>query len=249
MSIEWDYSALAAHYEKRAPYAEAALDTLLADCGLPARAHMVDIGAGTGRLTRYWLQRGHTVDAVEPCAEMRTIGAALAAGARWHASEGAATGLPDGCAQLVSYGSSFNVLQAGPAIAEARRLLGARGQVLLLWNHRKLDDPLQAGIEALIRTQVPNYGLGSRRQDPLPLWHAHASIDQVRHCEAPLLARQRVGDFLQGFRAHGTLIRQAGERFPAVLDALARYLGAHCPDGWIEVPMHTRAWSFRVCRS
>lgn len=249
MNIEWDYRALAAHYEKRAPYAEDALDALLAACGLPARAHIVDIGAGTGRLTRYWLQRGHTVDAIEPSAEMRTIGTALAGGARWHASEGAATGLPHGCAQLVSYGSSFNVLQPGPAIAEATRLLGAGGRVLLLWNHRELSDPLQAGIEALIRTQVPNYGLGSRRQDPLPDWRAHASIDQVRHCEAPLLVRQRVGDFLQGFRAHGTLIRQAGERFPAVLRALGDYLAAHCPDGWIEVPMHTRAWCFTVCRS
>lgn len=249
MSVDWDYSALAAHYEKRAPYAETALGALLDAAGIGPAARVVDIGAGTGRLTRWLTARGLSVDAIEPCAEMRAIGRSLAGSARWHASEGCATGLADGCADLVSYGSSFNVLPAAAAIVEARRLLGDQGHVLLLWNHRDLADPLQAGIERLIRAEVPDYSLGSRRADPLPLWTEHAAIRAVRQCAAPVAARQSVADFVQGFRAHGTLIRQAGERFPVLLNALAAFLHEHCPDGWIDVPMHTRAWCFALCRS
>lgn len=248
MSIDWDYSTMAAHYEKRAPYAESALDELLnAACVCPA-ARVVDIGAGTGRLTRWLTARGHLVDAIEPCGEMRAIGQSLSAAARWHASEGCATGLADCCAALVSYGSSFNVLPADAAIREARRLLGDQGHVLLLWNHRDLADPLQADIEALIHAHVPGYVLGSRRTDPLPAWQKYARIGEVRQCAAPLLTRQSVADFVEGFRAHGTLIRQAGERFPSVLKALASYLSERCPDGWIDVPLHTRAWCFALCR-
>lgn len=247
----WDYSALAPHYELRAAYADQALDALLTRCDVAPGAAAVDIGAGTGRLTRWLARRGHPVDAVEPCAPMRTIGSALCAGlpVRWHARDGIATGLGRGCAGLVSYGSSFNVLSPQPAIDEALRLLGGSGKVLLVWNHRDLSDPVQQIVESLIRAALPAYVTGSRRADPMPDWRHHAQVLAVDVIEAPLLAEQTLSDFVAGFRAHATLVRQIGDGLDALLADMQRTLAPACPDGTLRVPFHTRAWCLTVTQT
>lgn len=245
--VDWDYSALAPWYELRAPYATIAIESLLTDCAIPPDAHVVDIGAGTGRLTRWLSARGHAVDAIEPCASMRELGIALSPPAvHWHDRTGTATGLEAGCAQLVTYGSSFNVLEPGAAVAEALRLLGGDGHVLLLYNHRALDDELQARTEALFRSRIPSYSGGSRRQDPLPAWRAHADLRDIQPVTARIRVRQPLRDFVDGFRAHGTLIRQLGAGLDALLQELHVALAADCAGGIIEVPFDTRAWCFKV---
>ena len=91
-AVPWDYAALAPHYELRADYCADTVCDLLDACGVARLAPAADIGAGTGRLTRLLLARGHRVEAVEPCAPMRAIGIGLTRGAvRWHAADGAAT--------------------------------------------------------------------------------------------------------------------------------------------------------------
>lgn len=244
----WDYSALAPHYELRAPYADVAVHALLDAAGVPPKATVVDIGAGTGRLTRLLAARGHPVTAVEPCAPMRAIGEALGAvgPVRWHAADGCRTGLPQGCAQLVGYGSSFNVLPPAAAIAEALRLLGGAGHVLLLWNHRDLADPLQARVEALLRRHAPAYQGGRRRADPLPDWHAAGVLREAHAQVARIVVRQPLADFVAGFRAHGTLLRCLDGDLAPVLAGLHAELAGACADGSIEVPFDTRAWCLKV---
>ncbi len=244
----WDYSELAASYELRAPYAYAELWELLTRCGVPSAARVVDIGAGTGRLSRCLAERGHRVQAIEPCAPMRVIGQAKCRGldVAWHPVDGVCTGLSAASADLVSYGSSFNVLPAAAAISEALRLLGGAGQVLVLWNHRDLDDPLQRGIEDLIRQFAPTYTGGSRRENPLPVWQEFAEVEQSTTLAAPLQVHQSTADFIAGFRAHGTVIRHLGDRLEGFLQSLTALLDSACPDGQIAVPFTTRAWCMRV---
>lgn len=248
VGLAWDYSALAPHYELRAPYADAAVGALLDAAGVEAGCAAVDIGAGTGRLTRMLAARGHRVVAVEPCAPMRRIGKALGAvrPVRWLAADGCRTGLPDACAQLVGYGSSFNVLPPAAAIAEALRLLGGQGHVLMLWNHRDLDDPLQARVEALLRHHAPAYRGGRRRADPLPDWRAASVLEATHASVARIVVRQRVVDFVAGFRAHGTLLRHLESDLDAVLDEMRSELADVCLGGHIDVPFDTRAWCLKL---
>lgn len=246
----WDYSALAPYYELRADYAWSALEHLLSRNAVSNAAHAVDIGAGTGRLTRWLAQRGQRVEAIEPCTPMRQIGSQLCAGlpVRWHAREGEDTGLASASARLISYGSSFNVLDPEAAIDEALRLLGGSGQVLLVWNHRDVGEPLQARVEGLIRAAVPDYATGSRRADPLPTWRRHAHVVKADYVEAALVAEQTLADFIAGFRAHATLIRQIGSGLEALLTGMQRALAPDCPDGLVRVPFYTRAWCLSVAR-
>lgn len=242
MNLDWDYAALAAHYNRRAPYAPAAIDGLLQALDLPPAAAVADIGAGTGRLSLPLQARGLRVTAVEPQPAMRAVGERD--GLRYVAARGEATGLPAAAFDLVSYGSSFNVLPAAAALDEAARLLRSNGYIALLWNHRDLHDPLQQAVEQAIRRHLPDYGYGSRRDDPAPaIAHSgrFAPAQQQTHAFVHDTPRE---DFLDGFRAHATLLRQAGDKAETVLRAIAAVVGTA---ERVAVPFHTRLWWARLC--
>jgi SAM-dependent methyltransferase len=241
-ALAWDYSALARHYRHRAPYADDALRQLFALIGAPPRTHAVDIGAGTGRFTESLIARGFDVTAIEPNPDMRSLGAAAHPAARWLDARGEATGLADACCRIVAFGSSFNVLTASAALAESARLLTPGGWLVCLWNHRDLDDPLQAALQTDIEREVPGYAHGTRRDDP------SATIAADGRFETPLKIVGRTWhaidtrDFVEGFRAHATLVRQAGACMPQVLDALSRRLAGSVR---IAVPFLTRVFAAR----
>lgn len=91
---------------------------------------MVDLAAGTGRLTRVLVGLGCDVVAVEPVAEMRAhIEDA-------HVFEGTAedTSLPTGIHDAVFSGEAFHWFDASRALPEIARVLRPRGGLALLWN-------------------------------------------------------------------------------------------------------------------
>lgn len=241
-TLEWDYSALAAHYNQRAPYAPAAIDALLRELALPAGARVVDIGAGTGRLSLPLRQRGLAVTAVEPNAAMRAVGERD--GLDYVAARGETTGLADAAFDLASYGSSFNVMPAQAALVEAARLLRGNGYIALMWNHRDLDDPLQQAVEQAIRRHVPSYGYGSRRKDPSEEIRRSGLFGPARHLDHAFVHHSPRDAFLDGFRAHATLLRQAGDKAGTVLQDIAAVLGTAAE---VIVPFHTRIWWAQRC--
>lgn len=86
----------------RPDYPDAAVDRLVA--ALPGR-QVVDLAAGTGKLTRALVARGCQVVAVEPVAEMR---AAIAAPARAVAGTAEAIPLPDASFDGVTVAQAFH---------------------------------------------------------------------------------------------------------------------------------------------
>lgn len=240
--LDWDYSALAAHYGLRAPYAPAALDALFARLALPAGSDCVDIGAGTGRLTAALVARGLRTTAVEPNEPMRAIGQRDVAQARWLPTRGEASGLPPQCCALLTFGSSFNVLPPQAALDTAALLLRPAGWLVCLWNHRDLDDPLQARLQAAIERHVPGYAHGRRRDDPSATIAADGRFGEVVRLSGTLLHTTPARAFVGGFRAHATLVRQAGAALPAVLDAMAAVLAGR---ERIDVPFVTRIFAAR----
>lgn len=240
--LDWDYSALAAHYGLRAPYAQAALDELFALLALPAGSDCVDIGAGTGRLTAALVARGLRTTAVEPNEHMRAIGQRDVARARWLPTRGEATDLPPQCCELLTFGSSFNVLPPHAALDTAAHLLRPGGWLVCLWNHRDLDDPLQARLQAAIEQHVPGYAHGSRRDAPSATIAADGRFDDVVRITGALVHTTPARAFVDGFRAHATLVRQAGAALPAVLDDMAAVLAGR---EHIDVPFITRIYAAR----
>jgi SAM-dependent methyltransferase len=142
------FARSAAEYERGRPgYPEEAVAWLSARLRLGPGRVVVDLAAGTGKLTRSLVTSGAEVVAVEPLAEMRAaIGPAI------RALEGSAEEipLPDASADAVTVGQAFHWFDGDAALAEIHRVLRPGGALALIWNRQLLEDPVNRAIEAIV---------------------------------------------------------------------------------------------------
>jgi SAM-dependent methyltransferase len=247
MKTDWDYTLLAEHYLKRPDYADSALDGMLAAVGAVRHDPVCDIGAGTAHLTLQLLKRGLAVTAVEPNAAMRAQGMARTSGrdVTWVEGMAERTLQPDDSFALVTFGSSFNVTDRPASLRESSRILRSDGWFTCLWNHRDINDPLQADIERVILAAVPNYAYGSRRDDQTEIIAASGLFRSVHTMSGSIVHRQTADDCVQAWQSHATLSRQSGDRFPevvAAIEGLVRRSGR----SQVQVPYITRVWLAQV---
>jgi ubiquinone/menaquinone biosynthesis C-methylase UbiE len=192
------FARSAAAYDRARPeYPPEAIEWLAARLGVrPGRA-VLDLAAGTGKLTRPLAATGAEVVAIEPVAEMRArIGPASV-----RVLDGAAEAIPldDGSLDAVTVGQAFHWFVGPVALAEIHRVLRPGGALALVWNSRPLDDPLHAAIEALVaphRRDAPTHRTGAWRAafDATPLFGAleeRTFVHRVRHDADALVDRVR----------------------------------------------------------
>ncbi len=242
-AIHWDYSERAATYERRADYDRVAIDRLLQHIPQPHLARAVDIGAGTGKLTRPLLAAGMAVVAVEPNENMRAVAAQIPAnaGAQWMHGQAERLPLNSNSFDLACFGSSFNVVDAERSLSEVARILKDDGVLAILWNHRDLSDPLQAAVEMAIRAHLPDYSHGSRRDDPSAAVLATAQFVAVDSFRSAFEYTTHRDQYLSAWRSHATLARAAKSEFENVLQRIADIV----PQGDFSVPYSTAVWVFR----
>jgi SAM-dependent methyltransferase len=137
------FSDRVAHYVKYRPgYPTAVLLCLRDEWGLTRTAVVADIGAGTGLLTRLFLDNGNPVYGVEPNAEMRAAGEAfLAEYPHFTSINGTAeaTTLPDHSVDFIVAGQAAHWFDPVPTRAEWLRICKPGGKIALVWNTRHVD--------------------------------------------------------------------------------------------------------------
>src|SRR5437899_2848617 len=124
---------------------------------------VVDLAAGTGKLTRLLLPTGARVVAVEPVVAMRHTLARAVPAAEILDGTAEAMPLPDGPADAVTVAQAFHWFATAGALAEIHRVLRPGGGLALVWNRRDLDDPLQLALDTMIarhRGDVPTHRSG-----------------------------------------------------------------------------------------
>jgi SAM-dependent methyltransferase len=124
------FAEVADDYERGRPeYPPAVLDVLRERVGLGAGSAVLDLAAGTGKLTRLLTSSGARVIAVEPLAELR----ARIAGAT--PLEGTAEAIPlaDGTVDVAVAGDAWHWFDGERAAAELARVVRPGGGVALLW--------------------------------------------------------------------------------------------------------------------
>jgi SAM-dependent methyltransferase len=131
-------------YERARPeYPHEAVDWAVQRLGLSVGARVLDLAAGTGKLTRALTARRLSVVAVDPSPEMLAYlhGAVPAVETR----EGTAEAIPlqDGAVDAVTVGQAFHWFEPQAALREIHRVLRPSGGLALLWNSRDLEDPVQ----------------------------------------------------------------------------------------------------------
>jgi SAM-dependent methyltransferase len=128
-----------ADYERGRPeWPDEAIDHTAGALGLTARAAVLDLAAGTGRLTRKLVPRFHRVVAVEPDDAMRTLMERLVPEAE--ALRGTARTIPlsDREVDAVFVAEAFHWFAGADEVGEIARVLLPRGGLVLLW-HKPLD--------------------------------------------------------------------------------------------------------------
>jgi SAM-dependent methyltransferase len=127
----------------RPGYPPAALEPLRLAPGLV----VLDLAAGSGKLTRPLAASGAEVIAVEPVAEMRAL---LPTGVK--ALDGTAEAIPlrEGSVELVTVAQAFHWFDGDAALAEIHRVLRTGGRLALLWNRRVEDAPVNVAIDEVV---------------------------------------------------------------------------------------------------
>ncbi len=155
-------------YERGRPdYPPAAIDWLSSKLQLRPGRLVVDVGAGTGKLTRALLRSGAEAVAVEPVAAMRQVLARETPAARALDGTAEALSLPDHSADAIVAGQAFHWFDGDVALPEFHRVLRPGGRLGLIWNRRRDDQPLQRAIDEIIepyRAGTPGLGSGAWRQ-------------------------------------------------------------------------------------
>ena len=111
----------------------ALLDLLTQLIGMPHPALVVDVGSGTGLSTAIWGERAERVIGIEPNADMRKEATQnvedhpYAAQIEYREGVAHQTGLPDGCADIVTAAQSFHWMEPTATLAEIARILRPGG--------------------------------------------------------------------------------------------------------------------------
>jgi SAM-dependent methyltransferase len=128
------------------------VDFLVSRLGLGKGHVVVDLAAGTGKLTRELVGNGARVIAVEPLSEMRAVLGRVVPSAEQVDATAEQLPFADGSIDAVTVAQAFHWFDPGPAFAEIARVLRPGGALALVWNIRELGDPLQLALDQLMRS-------------------------------------------------------------------------------------------------
>jgi SAM-dependent methyltransferase len=140
---------------------------------LDSSSRVLDLAAGTGRLTRELIRRFANVLAVEPDERMRALhGSALA---------GSAEAIPveDESVDAVYVGEAFHWFDPTAAIGELARVLRPRGGLAIFWTHWwETEPPLPERALELLRE--PYQRFAAQRNPPWDDWFANSPFEPLQ---------------------------------------------------------------------
>jgi SAM-dependent methyltransferase len=151
---------------------------------------VVDLAAGTGKLTVPLLASGARVIAVEPSEGMLAVLREAAPQAESIKGTAEAIPLPEGSASAVLVAQGFHWFANDVALAEIHRVLRPGGKLGLVWNRRVLSDPAHAALERALdpwKGDTPRHRAGVWRDvlDRTPLFEPLAETELPNDHELP----------------------------------------------------------------
>jgi len=150
------FEAVAEQYERARPtYADDALRWLAERIGIAPGRRVLDLAAGTGKLTRQLVALGASVVAVEPGDAMRALLERVVPEAEPLVGSAEAIPLADASVDAITVGQAYHWFRPEEALAEMHRVLRPGGAVALLWNQWDEEDPLQREIDELLEPLRP----------------------------------------------------------------------------------------------
>ena len=235
------FGGVAGAYERARPgYPDDAVRWLAG----PDPADVVDLGAGTGKLTRSLVALGHRVTAVEPLSEMLDElrrGVPNAVGLSGSAES---IPLPDGSADVVTCAQAFHWFDHGPALVEIARVLRSGGRLALVWNTR---DDSQSWVAELTETVIgrSEFRSGGVSSVVTTIGDSglYGPVERASFEHVQLLGR---GELVELVRSRSQCAVLTEEERRPVLEHVGALFDAHATDGMLAMPYVTEC--FRAVR-
>jgi SAM-dependent methyltransferase len=131
------FGVAADEYERSRPdYPPDAVDTLVRELGLAAGRRLLELGAGTGKLTRLLARTGADIVAVEPVESMRQRFTEELPGVPVLAATAELLPFGDGTFDGAVAAQAFHWFDGQRALIELHRVLRPGGRLGLMWNIR-----------------------------------------------------------------------------------------------------------------
>jgi SAM-dependent methyltransferase len=145
------FETVAAEYERHRPeYPEEALRWAAEQLGIEPGARVLDVGAGTGKLTRGLVGLGFEVVAVEPGAPMLAELRTAVPEAEPLEAPAESIPLPDETVDAAFAGQAYHWFDRERALPELQRVIKKRGGLALFWNWWNEADPLQRELGPIV---------------------------------------------------------------------------------------------------
>lgn len=148
-------------YERGRPaYPQAVVQWLVDRLDLRVGRRVVDLAAGTGKLTRMLVPTGATLVAVEPVLGMCHVFAEAVPDVPIAAGTAEKLPVVGACLDVVTVAQAFHWFDGSQALAEIHRVLRPGGWLALIWNRRDVQDSVQQEIDRIIdpyRGDTPSY--------------------------------------------------------------------------------------------
>lgn len=233
------FDRAATEYEAARPtYPDALLELLPVDVS----ATVLDLGAGTGKLTRVLARRYAKVIAVEPLDNMRAILARVVPQAEALTGSAEQIPLPEASVDAVFAAQAFHWFATDAAVAEIARVLRPGGVFADVYNESEEPSPLPEAYKARIAEifAEPRTGAEDDEREAVirrgPFGELH--LDSVVHEQVQ--DRESVLAFMRS-------ISYVAKRPEAKREALMAELGALLPEGDYVFPMRASVrWAVRA---
>ena len=231
------FELVAAEYDFGRPsWPRAAIESL----DLPRSAVVLDLGAGTGKLTRVLLGHFDRVIAVEPLDGMRAL---ISADAELLAGTAEAIPLADESVDAVVCGESFHWFDWPRALREIARVLRPGGPLAMFWNRGPADDhrPWPEEVDDLLARVERSPG---QKRFESPAWRdafRDAPFDELRHEVYPHEEEISAAELVARIGSWS----QFTIKPPQVRARLLRELGGYLNEPSYRVRLETQAWTTR----
>ena len=142
---KWNYSSHAKSYDKRAEYSIIAISKLIKKIKLKKNSEILEIGAGTAKLSKILCKLNFNLTATEPNKEIIKFGKKNTnkfTNINWIKCSAEKLKLNKRF-KVVFFGSSFNVINKKKFFKKCKNILDKNGHIVCMWNHRNLKDPQQ----------------------------------------------------------------------------------------------------------
>lgn len=150
-AAEQGFGSAADVYERSRPdYPAEAIDRLVRELELTRSTRVMDLGAGTGKLTRLLLSAGANLVAVEPVEAMRREFRAVLPSVPVVGAVAEALPFGDETFDAVVCAQAFHWFDGDRALLAISRILRRRGRLGLLWNVRDESVPWVAALTEII---------------------------------------------------------------------------------------------------